>query len=725
MAFSNPNLNETGIKLASCLLPEIQLIIMKFIIEDFLYFIDDANGVYQIRQMYHNHYAGLLSTNHTTIKCSNIFQAQLLSITGYDDLLDHIVCMALEELDLTLVLEGVVAAPLIDEFMSFVTARSVQLKRLEMVSFNSKSVNEFTSPHRTNLLELHSGEVSLSYSPEILASFAPLNFVTCLSCKTSHLSELLASYMLNEFTSLTKFCVGLPNMSELPGLEGIMERLQLAVPSMKQLYLQCIDDESAGQLVVDSLVQANTFIRKHKNLNIQFAILFQRAPDIQTYWIFDSKTQFSLPLHTECPMDIRLEVDKLDQWCSISGIACLILRPYALGAIPFFTNTKMTPFVRAVSSTVELLVLNNLSAEYEIVLDGFRTLKELFIRHSILNKFPKLPESLRELSIQYVNDLTMSDMENGIILPTQLFSLTWQGNLSCFTLPKILNIDKLLHLKDVSVEIEPFQFIDICGEEGYDLKDSVTRKFLRLTNTCTVDQLQKFVSQLPSELEILNIYIYGYVRPNLDNYSACCPVNLPLKHFTNLYCHEFICFNNGNPFDVSVFPDVEHLCFFSPPVLTGCFAKGIRSLDVSLDAYGESVSYFLNHFISKLTSLVRLSIDIDKNTSADIREVALPSHLCFFRIVFNREYWWRLDDKDHPDSHENKKGCVILDTVPVQLNHLELKSHGGAQPDIIVDDCKGETISSMAKRIRVSWGEPHWIQLCSHIDCDMQGIIWT
>ncbi|GMG19553.1 unnamed protein product [Ambrosiozyma monospora] len=153
-----------------------------------------------------------------------------------------------------------------------------------------------------------------------------------------------------------------------------------------------------------------------------------------------------------------------------------------------------------------------------------------------------------------------------------------------------------------------------------------------------------------------------------------------------------------------------------PPVtvLTGCFAKGIRSLDVSLDAYGESVSYFLNHFISKLTSLVRLSIEIDKNASADIREVALPSHLCFFRIAFNREYWWRLDDddddEDHPDSHENTKGCVILDSVPVQLNHFELKSHGNA---LQLDGCKGETISSMAKRIRVSWWEPHWIQPCA------------
>ncbi|GMG27271.1 unnamed protein product [Ambrosiozyma monospora] len=712
MAFSNPNLNETGIKLASCLLPEIQHIIMKFIIEDFLYFMADANAEYRIRLMYHIYDSFGLMSNHTAIECSNIFQAQFLSITGYDDLLDHIICMALEELDLTLILRGVSAAPFIDEFINFVTARSVQLKRLEMLSFASISVKEFTSPHRMKLLELHSGEVRLDYSPYML-NYVLVNFITCLSCQIQDLSELLASDTLNKFTSLTKFSVYLVNTSELSSLEGIMERLQLAVPSMKHLHLRCEDFLVTGQSVVDSLVQANTFIRKHKNLNIQFDILFSGYRDIRTYWKLDSKTQFSLPLHAECPIDVRLEVDKLEQWCSISGIVGLRFSPYGHGVIPFFTNTGMIPFIRAISSTIQTVDLSWLSAEYEIVLDGFHTLKKLDIGYSILNKFPSLPESLRELEIEYINDLTNSDMDHGIILPTRLRSLEWHGNLSCFTLPKILNINKLLYLKDVSIEIDPFKFIDICCEKGYERKDSVTMKFLRLTNTCTVDQLQKFVSQLPSELEILKIDIYGYVQPNLDNYPACCPDKLQFKHFTNLYYLKFSCFNNGL-FDVSGFPDVEHLSFRSPPVLTGCFAQGIRSLDVQLEAYGESLSYFLSHFISKLTSLVHLSIDINRNTSTDIREVALPSQLCFLKIVFSGTYWWRLDSenlKPHGKVH------VILDTVPVQLNYFELGARFHVHYYIIVDDCKGESISSMAKRICVSGGVPHWIQY-SYFDSD-------
>ncbi|GMG19377.1 unnamed protein product [Ambrosiozyma monospora] len=200
----------------------------------------------------------------------------------------------------------------------------------------------------------------------------------------------------------------------------------------------------------------------------------------------------------------------------------------------------------------------------------------------------------------------------------------------------------------------------------------------------------------------------------MDNYSACCPDELSFKRFTNLDYLQFNGFTNDNPFNVSVFPAVEHLSFISHPVLTGCFTQGIRSLDVNLEIYGESVSYFLSHFISKLTSLVDLTIDIDKTTSADIREVALPSQLCFFKIIFNRDYW-RLDYED--PYYENRKGCVILDTVPVQLNYLLLQSSGFIEYDIIVDDCKGESISSMAKRIRFSKWSSHWIQY-SHFDCD-------
>ncbi|GMG40674.1 unnamed protein product [Ambrosiozyma monospora] len=661
MAFSISisNLNETGIKLASSLLPEIQRIILKFMIEDFLCFIDgiEKRGEIDIFDMYYidirydvtdrcvADLRDLLFSDHTTIKCSNNIQAQILSMTGYDDLLDDIICMALEELDLTLKLEGSsYRTPFIDEFINFVTSRSVQLKNVEVLAVYDFTVKEFTNPNRMKLLEFHPDRVSFDYvtiKQQIPSNYLALKFVDFLSCSASLLSQLLDSGLLNKLTSLTKISVKLYFMEEFSNVEEVMEHLQLSAPSVKHLYLDSTNDGMDEELCVDLLVQADTFIRKHKNLNIQFDITFLFLP-INFYWRFDSKTEISLPLHTTYPMHPE-DVDKIEQWLSVPGTAALRARdPFQL-LMRFPTDTEMILFTRAINSTLSVLVIDNFSAEYEIVLDGFSSLKKLEISYSVLKKFPSLPESLRELTIKYVNDLSMSDMNYGILFPTRLCTLMLHGNICCFGLPKILNIEKLICLKDVSVNISPFHSNGICGEELYDLEDYVIRNFLRLTNTCTIDQLQQFVSQLPSDLEILKINIYGCIRPSLDNYSACCPDKLSFKRFTNLNYLECNCFSNDNLFNVSIFPAVEHLSFISHPVLTGCFAQGIKSLEVNLGSYRESVSHFLSHFISKLTSLVSLSINIDIKTSADIRGIASSSQLCFFRIIFCEQYCWRFE----------------------------------------------------------------------------------
>ncbi|GMG25282.1 unnamed protein product [Ambrosiozyma monospora] len=722
MAFSNStsnsnlnlNLNETGIKLASCLPREIQHIILKFIIKDFLYFIHSTHGVYPRFVVYgfFSHIGGFF--DHTTIKCSGDMQAEILSMTGYDDLLDDIICMALEELELRLPLGRFVERPFLDEFINFVSARSIQLKRVELLGFEPGLDKHFTNPNTMKLLESHSDRLSLECDTFFLESHADclfLKFVSFLFVAAFCLPRLLDSHLLYKLTSLTKFSVELYRTGDLSSVERIMEHLQLAAPSVKHLYLKLAFGEESEESCVDFLVQANTFIRKHKNLYIQFDICFSWLP-IGTKWRLDSKTQFSLPLHTTYPMNTK-EVDRIEQWCSVSGITALHLFS---DSIPLLTNTEMTTFTRTISSTVSTLVLKTFSAEYEIVLDGFRSLKSLEIINSILNKFPSLPESLQELSIRYVNDLTMSDMDHGITLPTRLCTLEWNGNLSCFTLPKILNIDKLLDLKNVSVGICPFQFNDSYGEE-YDLNNYVTRNFLRVSNACTIDQLQQFVSQLPSDLEILLLNIYGFIRPDLDNYSACCPDQVSFQRFTKLGYLQFNCFSDSNSFSVSDLPGIDHLTLLSPPVLSGCFAQGIRSLDVDLALYEESLSYFLSHFISKLTRLVCLSISIDHESSADIRDIALSSQLCSFSISFYRQNCWRFNHVN-PNRIENRYGCILLDTLPVQLKSLSLYLSLHGHHDIIVDDCKGESISSIAKRVLLSdYGEANWFQY-SHFDCD-------
>ncbi|GMG21479.1 unnamed protein product [Ambrosiozyma monospora] len=719
MAFSKPNLIETGIKLASCLLPEIQCIILKFVIKNFLFFIDDIDNIktiYLINSDTGDFY------DHTTIECSGNIQAQLLSLTGYDDLLDDIVLMALEELDLEFWLGGFDDPPFIDEFIDFVTSRSVQLKHVVLMVYTCERL---TKPNTMKLLEFHSDQVTLggcNMSYGLPKNFLPLKFVTFLHWDAAYLPRLLDP-ALNSFTSLFKLSITLPKVESLSKVEGIMEHLQLAVPSMKHLYLDFEGKLDFEEWCVDFLVQANTFIRKHKNLYIHFEIRFLMIR-IESYWIFDSRTQLSLPLHTPYPRNTK-EIDRVEQWCSVSGLISFKAYTHEV-PMPFITDTEI-PFIRAINSPVSIVHLNCFTATYEIVLDGFSSLKELLIKFSILNKFPRLPESLRELEILYVDDQTSSDVDHGIILPTRLCSLVWHSNLACFALPKILNIDKLLYLKDVTVEICPFEYtagvyydeydVALYGEDD-NVDDYITWHFLQVTNACTtIDQLQQFVSQLPSDLEILTISIYGFILPQLDDYFyACCPDKLSFKRFTNLKYLECNCFSNDNLFNVSLFPAVEHLSFISHPVLTGCFAQGIRSLEVNLETYGESVSYFLSHFISKLTSLVDISIEIDQSTTADIREVALSSQLCSLTITFSRNDFWE-NGYEVPPPYGDLYGCVILSTFPVQLNYVQLLFTRSKIHDIIVDDYKGESISSMQKRVCVSRGRAKWVQY-SHFDCD-------
>ncbi|GME70735.1 unnamed protein product [Ambrosiozyma monospora] len=67
------------------------------------------------------------SSYDTTIICSDNIQAQLLSMTRYDDLLNDVTCMVLKELDLRLYLNELGSSPFMDQFINFVTSKSVRL----------------------------------------------------------------------------------------------------------------------------------------------------------------------------------------------------------------------------------------------------------------------------------------------------------------------------------------------------------------------------------------------------------------------------------------------------------------------------------------------------------------------------------------------------------------------------------------------------------------------
>ncbi|GME74996.1 unnamed protein product [Ambrosiozyma monospora] len=298
MSISNSKSKEIGFKLASNILPEIRPIILKYVIVDFLCFIDGK------------------SDNHTTIYCSNNIQAQLLSMTGYHDLLDDIICMALDELDLTLELDSPYRhdcdGPFTDDFINFVTSRSVQFKSIDVWADQDDRVKQFTNPNILKLFEFHFDGVDLVFDEieyyKIPNNCPYLEFVNYLEWWASDLSDLLDWHLLNKLITLTKFSVYLDATRELHMVDDFMEQLQLTAPSLKQLYLNCRVYPTLEESFVDFMVQANNFIGKYKHLDIKFDISFHYPP-IESHWRLDSKTRLCSPLHTVNPTNTK-DVDE-------------------------------------------------------------------------------------------------------------------------------------------------------------------------------------------------------------------------------------------------------------------------------------------------------------------------------------------------------------------------------------------------------------------------------
>ncbi|GME84024.1 unnamed protein product [Ambrosiozyma monospora] len=342
----------------------------------------------------------------------------------------------------------------------------VKLKTVEVFGDEDGLAQRFTNPNIMKLLEFHSHYVRLSSNRftfyKIPDNCFYLKFINHLWWPAYQISKLLEWNLVNKLTSLTTLSLRLDDITELSRIEEIMEHLQFTVPSMKIMYLEYTytrGTEWSEDILTDILVQANTFVIKHKNnkVNIKFDITLSIYL-IWTMWRLDSKTQLSLPRHTAYPMDTK-KVDKIGQWCSVSGI----IEIHAIAkSNTSFTNSEPISFPNAINSTVSTVYLGSLSTKYEKLLDGFSSLKTLRLYNMSMNKFPSLTESLRELTICSVKVLTISD---GIILPPQLCCLYLYGNMSCFTLPVIINVEELVDLKTVFVNIDPLKFSDRYDED--------------------------------------------------------------------------------------------------------------------------------------------------------------------------------------------------------------------------------------------------------------------
>ncbi|GME70878.1 unnamed protein product [Ambrosiozyma monospora] len=227
--------------------------------------------------------------------------------------------------------------------------------------------------------------------------------------------------------------------------------------------------------------------------------------------------------------------------------------------------------------------------------------------------------------------------------------------------------------------------------------DEVTDRFLEITNTFSLTQLQAFISSLPSHLSSLDITNRSYLRRNLDDYSLCCPDNLYFSHFTNLQKLNFGCGNNTLFFNVSIFPEtLETFDYLSANVLTGHFPSNLITLNVDLSCYDESVTYFFNMIIT-LNNLVTLRIRISHYESVDLREARFPSRLCSF-------YETHMAGMDY-STDPNKVGTryIVLDAIPTSLNHFSLVDDCMHMHIIVIDGSKGENIASMKRQI--SFGE--------------------
>ncbi|GME75448.1 unnamed protein product [Ambrosiozyma monospora] len=594
-------------------------------------------------------------------------------------------------------------APILDKFIHFVIEKSVQLSSIEVFMLNEDSDHHLSNPDIMRLVQFHTDVFCLRLSDLRTKDFY-LKFVNSLYWTCGDITDLHHSALLNKLTALTELFAEVRRMEDIILLESILKDLQTASRSLKRIYLRCCFYGVPEESYAGVLEQANSFILKHQNLNIQCGICFSDI-EVGTGWRLDSKSEFALPINTVYPTNTK-DIHSIKQWCSASGICDLNLNAKST---PFPQNPETISFIKMSNSTVSTMTLKNFSTEYMLYLDGFSSLRELEIRDSAMNKFPSLPESLRDLKIVFVSEPTMSNVDHCIVLPPRLCVLSLCGNRRFLTLPVVLNIDELHDLKKVSVHIYPLQLDNECDELLYDLKDSVTRNFLRVSNTCTIDQLQRFLFQLPSDLKNLSIVFgdsgSGYIEDELNNNTSICSFDtLSLGHFENLEHLEIEGFNNNTLFNASILPAAQYLEFTAPRILTGCFTHGIRFLYVDLQSCEESLTHFLDHFISKLASLVFLSVSVDSFMSADLRNVIFPHQLCSLQI----EFYSSLSSVVDTDPNRERLGSIVLDNLPVQLNILELRLRG--RQDIIVDDSKGERISCIAKRIAISDGEANWIQ---------------
>ncbi|GME74622.1 unnamed protein product [Ambrosiozyma monospora] len=684
-----PYPSSTAITLASQLPIEIQCNILKFVLLKFLFFIRDTDGKLDDGGISHDDdIYGLLGS----LYGSRNVQTQLASFIGYYDLLDDIICMAIEEAELYLVLLDFDDYPVNAKLIDFLSSRSVPLKSIVL-----KSANYYQpSWNLLKLIEFQCEKVHLTVTYEGFNSEIKdavwLKFVNSLLW-TDRVQSLKTSGIVDKFNDLIELTVHLYEVGEISLVEDILHGLEQKSHPLKELRIVMYPRARTKEIVSDFRTQLGNLITKNPKVDIQILII-SPSFGFEYQWRLSSRLLPIPAFDLIYPLSVE-EVDTLETKCRAPGLNHLSFHGL---------ECDECDMIKISNSTIRSIHIDSFSLDH-LSIDKPISLRELHVCRCDLNQslFSNLPESMQEILIADCTYNPTSVLDSGIHLPLQLCSLELHCMPPFLNELKIGNIDQLRHLKKVSITIFATPIVSRA--------DDITLERLRVSNSFALSEVQSFIDQLPNDLESLQIKADGRFRTDPDNCTICLSDAISFEKFTSLKVLKFYWSESTGSFDVSKFPSVDHLECAALEHLNGCFSEGILNLGIDLTSYEETLEHFLNTFVSNMTNLVSLDVITPACNSIDFRKVTFPCGFCSFKLYFpDRRSSLDIDLEEVPPV------SIVLDSIPSSLNYFKLDMRHRQPMVLVVDDCKGETIASMKNRLCFHRNTKYdWVQY-SHFD---------
>ncbi|GME74303.1 unnamed protein product [Ambrosiozyma monospora] len=686
MPISYPLSPPNAVSLASQLPLEVQFVILKDVMVNFLNSRCSEEGLLSSRR----------ETHHDML-------AQFVSMLGYSTSFDTVLSMAIPELNLD---NSIFSSLHFEQFAKFVITRSLQIKSLQIDPALHDDANLYNSPDIIRFLEFHCQTVVSIYqiimqpasSEELLKHSYYVKFINHLEWSRGLFFPLYHSGLLSQLHRLRKLLIPLRDQGDITMLNDIIKASWFRAST--KLILKVESEETSD--AVYCLSKLSDIIQRNEKLDITLDIDLT----LFSHLVIDALSQ--LILHPIPISNMEFYAESNDYIQPVTALLNKVTNTKRISLVPDDTmDISNIIFSNESLSTLQLI---DLSSPSEFVFHDLHSLKHLDLINCSISwqAMSKLPENLEVLDFDCVA-LTGNGLD--CTLPLQLRKLNIFGNPSFSALPVILNASELHDLDVVIIYLDPA----IVNPYYISEEDPVVEK--NISNTFTITQLQDFISQLPSSLSSFEITSKGYLRVDFDSYSLCCPDKLSFSHFTNLKKLKFDFLNHTPSFDVSIFPDsLETLDFTSSKNLTGLFPSNLITLSVDLGSYDESLTYFLNT-ITNLTNLVTLRTRIPEYQPVDLRGVKFPPHLCSFELDLNLSYD---SDMDGSDPTKEIAPYIVLDEIP--LNYFRLPQ-ADSRHIIVVDGSKGENIESMKRQIHGLSSECGWVQYSRLDDSETDPIL--